>query len=76
MSSLEVRVSLRAPDGTVRSRERWCWTRSPSAGEVLSRLAHMALAARRAGLTLHVEDAPDAVRLLIASQGLGAAIRS
>lgn len=63
-----VRLAFLAADGRVRATLRLCWTRPPSAAEVLREVAGRALHAKRDGLeTVIVEASADAAAVLAAA---------
>jgi hypothetical protein len=66
----EVRVSLRAADGTVAGPIRLCWDQQPAAAAFLDTLTRLALTAKGCGHTLRIE-APNAVTALLTLTGLG-----
>lgn len=68
---LEVRVSLRAADGTVAEQIRLCWDQQPAAAALLDTLTRLALAAKGCGHTLRIDEAPNAVTALLPLTGLG-----
>jgi hypothetical protein len=69
--ALEVRVSLRGPDGQARARIRLCWSAPPSAAAVLDALVCRAARAHREGLRVVVESAPAEVIAVLGLAGLG-----
>lgn len=69
--AFELRVAALAGDGRVCARTHLCWARAPSSAALLDTLLRRALQARRRGLTLVVEEAPDALGPLLALAGIG-----
>lgn len=69
-AALAVRVSLRRPDGEVAERIRCCWRNAPTTADVLHELAGRALTARRRGLCLVVDHAPDDLAVVLRLAGL------